>query len=168
VFQSTGSESISPTQKALSFEIAQKASRVGSEAPAWEAAGMSLIVSRTRGPLRWLASALFIFTGALHFTHPQSFRRIVPPAFPSPTALVAISGVCEIAGGLGLQSRRLRRAAGWGLIALLIAVFPANVYMVINPQQTADSTIPLWMLWARLPLQGVIVAWVWFVALSRR
>ena len=116
-----------------------------------------------RTPLRVVAALAFIGAGTLHFVRPQFFRQIVPPGFPSPAALVAISGFFEIAGGLGLLYRPLRRAAGWGLIALLIAVFPANIYMVVNPGRTAGS-IPLWALWLRLPLQGVFIAWVWFVA----
>jgi uncharacterized membrane protein len=115
--------------------------------------------------LRVLAAIGFVGAGTMHFLRPEFFRRIVPPVFPSPVALVAISGFFEIVGGLGLLCRPLRRAAGWGLIALLIAVFPANIYMAINPGRTAGS-IPLWALWLRLPLQGVFVVWVWFVALS--
>jgi uncharacterized membrane protein len=80
--------------------------------------------------------------------------------------LVAISGVCEIAGGLGLLVRPLRRAAGWGLIALLIAVFPANIYMALAPNESADGRFAGWMLWLRLPLQAVLIAWVWVIALG--
>ena len=127
---------------------------------------MGPIVRRVRGILRAVAAVAFVGVGILHFAHPQFFRRIVPPGFGSPKALVAISGFFEIAGGLGLLLRPLRRAAGWGLIALLIAVFPANMYMVVNPQRTAGSAFPLWVLWARLPLQLVFMAWVWWVALS--
>ena len=116
--------------------------------------------------LRLVAAFGFVGAGTVHFLRPDFFRQIVPPAFPSPAALVAVSGFFEIAGGLGLLYRPLRRAAGWGLIALLIAVFPANIYMVVNPGRTAGS-IPLWALWLRLPLQGVFIVWVWFVALSQ-
>jgi uncharacterized membrane protein len=72
------------------------------------------------------------------------------------------SGVAEIAGGVGLVIRPLRRVAGWGLIALLIAVFPANIYMLQHPGQFHFAP---WILWARLPLQAVFIAWVWFVAI---
>ena len=123
--------------------------------------------SHTRNPLRYLTATAFVGIGVYHFINPTAFRRIVPPGFPSPTALVAISGFFEVVGGLGLLYRPLRRTAGWGLIALLIAVFPANIYMVVDPQRSADSSIPLWLLWLRLPLQGVIVACVWWVALAR-
>jgi uncharacterized membrane protein len=128
---------------------------------------MSLIVPKSRTPLRLLASILFVGAGVMHFLNPFFYRRIVPPGFPSAAALVAISGVAEIAGGVGLLIPRLRRAAGWGLIALLIAVFPANIYMAIDPQKTSDGTIAPWLLWLRLPLQGVLIAWVWFISLGR-
>lgn len=114
--------------------------------------------------LRVLASLLFVVAGTRHLTNPSFFRQIVPPGFPSPSVLVAISGICEIAGGLGLLIRPLRRAAGWGLVALLIAVFPANIYMVLNPNCVPGFHPPLWLLWARLPLQGVLIGWVWYVS----
>jgi uncharacterized membrane protein len=111
--------------------------------------------------LRVLTAALFVFAGANHFVNPSFYRGIVPPSFPSPALLVAISGVCEIAGGVGLLLRPLRRAAGWGLVALLIAVFPANLYMALHPDQ---MHIAHWLLWLRLPLQGVFILWVWYIS----
>ncbi len=119
---------------------------------------------RRRARLRVAAAVLFIGAGANHFVHPSFYRAIVPPGFPSPAGLVAISGACEIAGGVGLLVPQLRRWAGWGLIALLVAVFPANVFMAVSAKQ---FELPPWMLWARLPLQGVLIAWVWHVALAR-
>src|SRR5438067_429708 len=88
--------------------------------------------------MRWLAAAFFVGAGVNHFVKPAFYASIVPPAFPAPAAMVAISGVCEIAGGLGLLVPALRRAAGYGLIALLIAVFPANVYMAVSPERIPD------------------------------
>jgi len=82
-----------------------------------------------------------------------------------PGLLVVISGICEVAGGAALLIRPLRRAAGWGLIALLIAVFPANIYMACHPDQI-DLHIEPWLLWLRLPLQAVLVGWVWFAAIK--
>jgi uncharacterized membrane protein len=117
-------------------------------------------------PLRWLAAGGFVWAGIAHFRDPAFYRRIIPPFFPARPALVAISGVCEIAGGLGLLVRPLRRAAGWGLIALLIAVFPANIYMALAPNESADGRFAGWMLWLRLPLQAVLIAWVWVIALG--
>ncbi len=124
--------------------------------------------SKARSVLRLIAAVAFIAAGANHFRNPGFYIRIIPPGFPSPQELVAISGVAEIVGGLGLLIRSLRRAAGWGLIALLVAVFPANLYMALEPKQFADLHWPAWVLWARLPLQAVFVAWVWFVALAER
>ncbi|MDB5296755.1 MAG: DoxX family rane protein [Phycisphaerales bacterium] len=118
--------------------------------------------------LRWVAAGVFVFAGVRHFTHPVPFRQIVPPALPSPALLVAVSGAFEIAGGLGLLIRPLRRAAGWGLVVLLVAVFPANVYMAMRPDREPGSHFPAWVLWARLPLQAVLIIWVgWAAGLGR-
>lgn len=113
---------------------------------------------------RWLAAFFFIYAGMNHFFHQEFYERLVPPGFPSPRILVSASGIAEIAGGLGLLIRPLRVVAGWGLIALLIAVFPANIYMALHPERFG---IAPWMLWARLPVQAVLMLWVWWVALCR-
>jgi len=96
--------------------------------------------------------------GVLHFVRPAPFLRIVPPTLPAPGLLVLLSGVAEVAGGLGLLLPATRRAAGWGLLALLVAVFPANVYMV---GLASALHIPAWVLWARLPLQPLLMWAVW-------
>ena len=75
--------------------------------------------------------------------------------------LVAISGACEILGGLGLLVPATRRWAAWGLVALFVAVFPANVNMAIHRLPFGKFPVPGWALWARLPLQAVLVAWAW-------
>jgi uncharacterized membrane protein len=72
--------------------------------------------------------------------------------------MVYISGVAEIAGGIGLLLRPFRRAAAWGLVALLVAVFPANIYMALD--RVGADGVPGWVLWARLPLQAVLIWWV--------
>ena len=120
-----------------------------------------------RTALRLLAAVAFVAAGVNHFVKPGFYRQIIPPGFPSPALLVAVSGACEVAGGLGLLIRPLRRAAGLGLIALLIAVFPANLYMAFAPHRIAGLPVARWLLWLRLPFQGVLIAWVWFVALGR-
>lgn len=74
--------------------------------------------------------------------------------------MVYLSGAAEIAGGLGLLLRRLRRAAAWGLVALLIAVFPANIYMAVGRVQVTATPLPVWLLWGRLPLQFALIWWV--------
>jgi uncharacterized membrane protein len=115
-----------------------------------------------RTVLRGLAAAFFVVAGTFHFLKPEMYLQIMPPYFPAPQLLVAVSGVAEIAGGIGLLIHPLRRAAAWGLIALLIAVFPANIYMLQHPGQFHFAP---WILWARLPLQAVFIAWVWFAAI---
>jgi uncharacterized membrane protein len=117
--------------------------------------------SRTKTVFRFAAALLFVVAGANHFLNPDVYRRIVPPMFPAPAALVFISGVGEILGGIGLLIPRLRRAAALGLIALLVAVFPANVYMAVAPDAAPAFGVPAWLLWLRLPLQFVLIAWMW-------
>lgn len=75
---------------------------------------------------------------------------------------LANSGVAEMLGGLGLILPVTRRAAAWGLIALLVAVFPANLNMAVNHLPLGTSSVPAWALWARLPLQLVLIAWAWW------
>ena len=90
----------------------------------------------------------------------------MPSYLPWPRELVLISGVAEIAGGVAILIPRLRRLAGWGLIALLLAVFPANLQVALHGWEGVH--IPQWLLWARLPLQVVLIAWVYWVCLVRR
>lgn len=115
--------------------------------------------------LRAPLAAVFVGTGTLHFTSPDPFVAIVPAALPEPRALVYASGAAELVGGLGLLHRRTLRPAGWWLIATLLAVFPANVGMALAPER--HPGIPEWALWARLPLQAVLIAWVHRAALAR-
>ena len=105
-----------------------------------------------------------IVAGTLHFVRPGPFVAIVPPQLPAPLALVYVSGVFEILGGLGLLVPRTRRAAEYGLIALYFAVFPANIYQAIAGIGFPGVTPPAWALWARLPLQLVLVVWAWWLA----
>lgn len=107
---------------------------------------------------------LFISTGILHFAAAPGFRAIVPPQLGHADALVAISGAAELAGGIGLLIPATRSAAGIGLLALLVAVWPANIYMAIAAKDFA-SLAPAWILWARVPLQ-IPLAW-WVVAARR-
>jgi uncharacterized membrane protein len=106
-----------------------------------------------------LIGLIFIGAGVNHFVIPRAYRQIVPPSFGDPDRLVAISGVAEVAGGVGVLLPRTRRLAGLGLLALLAAVFPANVHMARNPARFAR--IPGWALYARLPLQPLMMWWVW-------
>ena len=109
----------------------------------------------------------FIAAGILHFVYPAYYQAIVPPYLPAPAALVAVSGVAEIAGGVGFLVRRWRRAAGWGLIALMVAVFPANVEMLRQAREHHASGLAQAALWLRLPLQGVLIWWAWRLSRPR-
>lgn len=107
----------------------------------------------------WLLGLLFIAAGLYHFANPAFYIAIMPPYLPWHRELVFLSGVAEVALGALVLVPRTQRLASWGLIALLVAVFPANVHMVLHPE--LFPSIPVWALWARLPLQGVMVAWVY-------
>ncbi|HEX7663898.1 MAG TPA: DoxX family protein [Polyangiaceae bacterium] len=112
---------------------------------------------RVRSVVRVVAAGAMIVVGVLHFTQPDGFVKIVPSWLPAPLALVLISGFFEIAGGVGLLIPRVRRAAGIGLVALYVCVFPANVNMVVHPEIT--PTIPIAVLWLRLPFQ-ILFVWL--------
>jgi uncharacterized membrane protein len=111
---------------------------------------------------RLLLGVFFVAAGLLHFVKPRPYVAIVPDALPRKRELVYVSGVAEIAGGLGVLTAPTRRAAGWWLIATLIGVFPANVNMAVNAERFRAVPEPL--LWARLPVQGLLIAWVWRAA----
>ncbi len=109
-----------------------------------------------------LLGLAFVGAGLNHFAMPRPYRRIVPPGlgdWVDSGTVVTLSGVAEIAGGLGVLAPRTRRLAGLWLIALLAAVFPANLHMARNPQEF--RRIPRWALYARLPLQPLLARWVW-------
>jgi uncharacterized membrane protein len=107
-----------------------------------------------------LAAVFYVGAGTLHFLRPEFYLKIVPPYIPWHLAMVQISGFFEILGGLGLLIPRTRRAAAWGLVALLIAVFPANLYMATNPVEAGATTIAPALRWGRLPLQLLLIWWV--------
>ena len=114
---------------------------------------------------RWLLAIFFVVAGLNHFRDPAFYLAMMPPFLPAPDALNLISGVCEIAGGVGVLLPQTRRFAGWGLIALLIAVFPANIYAAL--QGHLPGITQPWTLWARLPFQALFLLWVWAVTLRR-
>jgi uncharacterized membrane protein len=117
--------------------------------------------------LKFLFGLWFIFAGLNHFINPDFYLRMMPPYLPWHLFLNYLSGFCEMALGLLLLIPKYTRLAAWGLIALLIAVFPANVHMALNPQLFPD--IPPVALWLRLPLQAVLILWAyWFTRDSNR
>jgi len=113
----------------------------------------------------YIFGTFFIVAGISHFLQSSFFVNIVPAYLPWPRALVYLSGIAEIGLGGLLFFRRWKGMAGWGLIALLIAVFPANLHMALHPTQY--PSLPPIALWVRLPLQGVLIAWAyWYTRAS--
>ena len=110
-----------------------------------------------------LAAASYIIVGVTHFTNEEFFLSIMPPYLPAPLSLVWISGVFEILGGLGLLYRPTRLFASRGLVALLVAVYPANIHMALNAAEFAAEGYEPWTLYARLPFQLVFIAWALWV-----
>jgi uncharacterized membrane protein len=115
---------------------------------------------------RLLLGSFFLAAGTLHFLKPRPYEAIVPDALPARRELVYASGVAELLGGAGVLSPRTARPAGWWLVATMLAVFPANVNMAVKAERF--SGIPEPLLWARLPLQAVVIVWIWRVAIVRR
>lgn len=110
-------------------------------------------------PLRKACGAMWVLAGCLHFLAPKRYEAIMPPYIPAHREMVLASGAAEVAGGLALLTPGLERPARWWLVALLAAVFPANVYMATNPDDIEGlPDLPRWTLWARLPLQPVFAA----------
>lgn len=115
-----------------------------------------------RAIFRWLLGLAMISAGLNHFLTTPVYLGMMPAYLPWPLALVYINGVAEVAGGVGVLMPALRRAAGWGLIVLLVAVFPANLDAALHGMRINDLVVPQWVLWVRLPFQALFIAWVWW------
>jgi len=114
-------------------------------------------LSKKRRVLLYLISGFYIFAGILHFVIPDFYLPIMPPYLPYHLELIYISGICEIVMGLLLIPKATRRIAAWLLIALLIAVFPANIQMAINYWNEGNPE--LWIALVRLPIQILLIWW---------
>jgi uncharacterized membrane protein len=120
-----------------------------------------LDMPRLKSALKYLMAVVFTLAGANHFVRTSFYVRIMPPYLPWHVELVYVSGFFEMALGISLLVPRLSRFSAWGLIGLLIAVFPANIHMAVH-SDLYPAISPV-LLWIRLPLQGVLVAWAyWF------
>ncbi|MFO8231054.1 MAG: DoxX family protein [Longimonas sp.] len=108
-------------------------------------------------------AAMFIAAGVAHFIKPSIFTRIVPTYLPAPRLLVYASGVFEIAGGAGVLIPSVQVYAAWGLIGMLVVFLPVHTFMARDPEGRF-SDLPNWMLWLRIPLQFVLMAWVYWAA----
>lgn len=103
----------------------------------------------------------------MHFVVPNRYVGIMPPWIPDQLEMVYVSGVAEFLGGVGLLLPRFRKAAGIGLILLLIAVFPANVQMLGNAMRDGSSAGYIALLFLRLPLQPLMIVWIYRAAIRR-
>lgn len=113
---------------------------------------------------RCALAGAFVVAGVMHFAVPAAYVQIVPRYLPWPWALVYVSGAAEIAGGAGLMFERTRRAAGIGLVLLLLAVWPANVQMVLDARTAGAAGWTEVLLWLRLPFQLALITWVAWAA----
>jgi uncharacterized membrane protein len=119
--------------------------------------------------LRWVLTVFMVAAGLNHFLSPAVYVGMMPRALPWPQALVAISGVAEIAGGLGLILPATRRLAAWGLVVLFVAIFPANLNMALHHLPLGDKVVSPLALWLRLPMQLPLIAWAyWFTRPDRK
>lgn len=128
---------------------------------------MNGVLRRLKRPLLYLMGSAYVVAGVLHFVVPELYVQIVPPVFPAALALVYLSGIAEIAVGIGLLIPRTRRHAAWATVALLVAIFPANVYMAthgVGIEGLPGGGDPSGVVrWGRLPLQGVLILWaLWY------
>jgi uncharacterized membrane protein len=109
-------------------------------------------------------AVFFVFAGTMHLVIPRRYEAIMPPYLPRHREAVQVSGLAEIAGGAAVVPPATRRFARWWLIAVLAAIFPANLHMAMNPEQVPGldlRRVPRWALWARLPLQPLMMWWIW-------
>jgi len=125
------------------------------------------MLRRVKRPLLYLMGPMYVVAGALHFVVPELYVQIVPPIFPARLALVYLSGIAEIAVGVGVLLPRTRRLAAWATVAVLVAVFPANVYMatagVVVEGLPGGGDPSALVRWGRLPLQVVLILWAaWY------
>jgi len=125
------------------------------------------LFARLKRPLLYVMASIYIIAGITHFVIPEAFAQIVPPMLPYPLALAYLSGVAEIVLGVGLLYSRTRKLAAWGVIALLIAIFPANIYMAVSDVTVTGVfgrtlTPSPAVQWGRLPLQGILILWAWW------
>ena len=122
--------------------------------------------SRLKG--RISASIMFFITGITHFTNTQAFLEITPDFIPATEEMIYLSGIFEMLGAIGLLIPRIQKISAWGLILLLVAVFPANINAAVNDIRTEVAFgIGSWYLWVRLLFQPVFIWWVWWCALKK-
>ena len=121
-------------------------------------------IASAKSNARIATGLTFIFIGATHFLMPEKYLEMMPPFIPAPVLMIYASGFFEILGGIGLIASWTKRPAAYGLAALLLAVFPANVYVAFSSVQLGGFMSEAIYQWLRLPLQFVLIGWVLFVS----
>ncbi len=120
-------------------------------------------MTRAKRILLWVMAVAYVLAGFNHLVNPEFYVAIIPPGLPNPEWLNVIAGLAEIVLGVFLLEPRVRSLAAWGIIALLIAIFPANVYVAVEnvgidgPGSGAGAAN-----WIRLPFQALLIAWAWW------
>ncbi|MCB0221312.1 MAG: DoxX family membrane protein [Chrysiogenetes bacterium] len=126
------------------------------------------MLQKLKTPFRWWLGVVFLSAGIGHFVSADFFLEIMPEWIPFHEACVYLSGIAEISLGTALQIPKFRRQAAWGIIALLVVVFPVNINMALTGQtqlQHAPDFLPPISeagLWVRLPIQFILMAWAWW------
>lgn len=120
------------------------------------------IILPNKQTLKGVFAVCMVIAGITHFVAPYTYVKIVPPQLPYPEAIVYISGFFEILGGIGLLIPPVSQAAAWGLVTLLIAVYPANINMAVNHIHIEHIPDSNWFQAIRLPFQFVLIAWAWW------
>jgi uncharacterized membrane protein len=117
----------------------------------------------TKTILLYVLVVFYVVAGANHFLQPDVYMPMMPPYLPWHRALIYVSGAAEFGLGLAMLSRTLRPAAAWGLILLLIAIFPANLHIALHDVPLFGNLegFGVWN-WVRLPFQAVFIAWAWW------
>ena len=119
-------------------------------------------MSRLGRALLWVMGVFYVVAGANHFLNPDFYMPMMPPYLPLHRQLVLLSGIAEVVLGIGVLVPATRRAAAWGLILLLVAVFPANIHIALHDVPLGGAAHGAGVLnWVRLPLQAVLIAWAW-------
>ncbi|MHB1050086.1 MAG: DoxX family protein [Bacteroidota bacterium] len=118
--------------------------------------------------MRWAATLFFVVAGALHFVIPDFYLAMMPQFIPMKEPLIILTGLAEIALGIGLQIAVVRRYSGILLIALLIGIFPANIYVAVAQPALPDLTYDPASMWWRLLLQPLFIIWVWWVSVKKQ
>ena len=113
-----------------------------------------------------LQSLFYVMSGVSHFWHPNFYLQIMPDHYSHPDTLVRISGAAEILGGIGLSIPATRRVAALGIIVLLVVFLDVHQFMLSHAERFPQ--LPKWMLWARLPVQAILIAWAWRYAQKRK